>query len=34
MHRENQLQRPPGKYPAHKNPGYAKPQIVQDIQRT
>lgn len=34
MHRENQSQPPPGKYPAHNNPGYAKPQIVQDIQIT
>ena len=34
MHRENQSQPPPGKYPAHNNARYAKPLIVQDIQRT
>jgi len=34
MHRENQSQPLPGKYPAHNNPGYAKPQIVHDIQIT
>ena len=34
MHRENHSMPPPGKYPTHNNPGYAKPQIVQDIQIT